>query len=993
MPDVVGLIFSAVGSVFGLATNELEKAVDKDTVARNTMDRLADNPLGLSGLIADGYDKKALKKWLNTTNAKAIYESMSLSEADQEKQRNDLLEDLNRKTRAMGDSDKCSYNKIVLDSIYNLMQICIENHLNPGEARILDEARQGNRSSSALLERALRDHRDMQEQATALSNKVSEQMGELSKQVHKLPEEVVKEIKRASAQPQEDFAYSWDAYSKHLIEEVEKPIFGQNFSTKDIYVPLNAYYLQNEHSASSEDSFAEETHDDRSRDEGRRGRRIAVEIDGYLDAWLEAADGPQTVLLSGKPGSGKSTVAQMFAARTCEQGKKNVIFVAMGELHNWTKGRNMIDIITSYFAVKLPGEEPGNYLFDNTLLILDGADELPIEDNCGVLQFMELLNILMSNRRDMKVLITCRELLTPVIPGRPDKKQELTLMDYVVDNTGEYFTSKAAKEYHLKNEQLREDKREIWWKKYGDLTNKGYKGLPQKLKKWDEKEGLTRQPLLNFLVALEYATNPSGWDEDTNLYSLYERLVNRVCSKEYAVSGEYTAAKSRIDPQQLEVFLELAALEAWQGGGRLGSCDSLAESCEQQPGLKQTLAEVRGRKIKGILNLLVLFFTRGASNHECYEFSHQSFMEYFVAKQIVQLVKGLDAAGDVSKPLHDWLRLTEPQQMSAHMVDFVEYGLKYIGPTGLDKALKPLHTMLHKAINEGLPFREDHKELPFKQKLQYERNAEEALLIVNNMVTRILNSRLRLNDYFTDTSPRSLGIWFHFLSNSRTKLYVRYLAGVDLTGADLTGVDLTHARLTGADLARADFTRADLTGANLTGAGLTRAGLTRANLTGARLTGANLTGVDLTRADFTRADLTGANLTGAYLAHADLAHARLTGARLTRARLTGAYLAHADLARARLTGANLIGANLTDARLTGARLTGAYLIGANLTDANLTDVDLRDVRTVFIGGDKARRGRIFLVAKFVTGAKFLRGDLAEDVAAELEKRGALILDE
>jgi len=137
----------------------------------------------------------------------------------------------------------------------------------------------------------------------------------------------------------------------------------------------------------------------------------------------------------------------------------------------------------------------------NLLIIFDGLDELASQVKQPQRQqglLFERWNRTVEKRNfksELRVLISGRELVVQDIESefrRPPPN--LTLLPYLV---------RDGEEYYDPGKLLKDDLRQQWWKNYGDLTGRGYKGLPSELDRGDLDE-ITAQPLLNYLVALSF---------------------------------------------------------------------------------------------------------------------------------------------------------------------------------------------------------------------------------------------------------------------------------------------------------------------------------------------------------------------------------------------------------------------------------------------------------------------------------------------------------
>jgi uncharacterized protein YjbI with pentapeptide repeats len=137
------------------------------------------------------------------------------------------------------------------------------------------------------------------------------------------------------------------------------------------------------------------------------------------------------------------------------------------------------------------------------------------------------------------------------------------------------------------------------------------------------------------------------------------------------------------------------------------------------------------------------------------------------------------------------------------------------------------------------------------------------------------------------------------------------LSQADLSGANLTGIDFSEAILHETNLTRTLLNRTNFFTARLTKALLNDSSLVKANLVWAKMSEAKLLRANLFEAELTEADLTEADFRGANLAKVDLRSANLRGANLRGANLRGANLIRADLSGADLSGADLSGADLS----------------------------------------------------------------------------------
>lgn len=95
---------------------------------------------------------------------------------------------------------------------------------------------------------------------------------------------------------------AWRLYSTWLQKQVNQRMFSEAFSLKDVYVPLRAYY------------------EDKADNDNDKDKQIVVDLETELEDWLNTAEKTDPIrVISGGPGSGKSSFTKMFAAKQAEE--------------------------------------------------------------------------------------------------------------------------------------------------------------------------------------------------------------------------------------------------------------------------------------------------------------------------------------------------------------------------------------------------------------------------------------------------------------------------------------------------------------------------------------------------------------------------------------------------------------------------------------------------------------------------------------------------
>jgi uncharacterized protein YjbI with pentapeptide repeats len=733
----------------------------------------------------------------------------------------------------------------------------------------------------------------------------------------------------------------WLHYRAWLQKQIDEPIFWEAFSLKQIYVPLRGFYEEEEIKATPDIDYHREP----------SFKRIVIKLQEQLETWLEAAKSDDAIrLLTGGPGSGKSSFCKVFAAQQARL-EKQVLYIP---LHRLSFSTDLVTAVKTF--VQHDGFLPENPLEPSDqdlqlLIIFDGLDELSMQGKIAqevaqnfINEVRDQVKSFNQNKTRLQVLISGRDVVVQSNKNNFKKPQQIiTILPYWVDKSDNFSDV---------DNLLKVDQRHQWWQQYGQAKGKNYAQLPPELSGKNLQE-ITAQPLLNYLIALTFERGEVQFSQETNLNNIYENLLKAVYERGYEKNSPGHRAIEGITEKDFVLILMEIALSCWHGNGRTTTVREIEEHCENN-GLKNLLKNFQDSfqsdSQGSITRLLTAFYFRESGDlrgsEKTFEFTHKSFGEYLTARRIVDRVKQIhkklqdsendyDNDYDPRQALIAWATLCGPTAIDEYLFRFIVNQIQLQSPDEVKQWQKTLGHLIEYLLVKGMPM-EGLKNRPnFQEEMRQARNAEEALLAVFNACGRVTKEIFPIQW----PSPEAFGNWLARLQGQRIDYKPMFVLDC-LSFIDLQNCLLIHRDLDGANLAGANLDGANLDGANLSGANLDGASLEGANLYMANLVGANLAGANLERTCLSRANLVGANLEEATLCEANLYEAYLEGAYLAGANLTGAFLEGANLEGANLEGANLEGANLRWANLRGANLRGANLRGANLEGANLEEASL-----------------------------------------------------
>jgi len=684
-----------------------------------------------------------------------------------------------------------------------------------------------------------------------------------------------------------DREHAWLRHAAALKKACDASMFGETFGLAQVYVPLRAYH---------EERLGDER-DRRSSGhvpvDGQRIRRLLVKADEKLDAWVSAGDKADALrVLSGGPGSGKSSCAKMFAARMAARGHHVLII----PLHLVNPDDRIPAMVRQFVddGDHLPFDPLDTQADEPLLLIFDGLDELSMQGKSGAdaaKGFLEEVRRFVEARNHgglrVQVLVGGREIV--VQQARHilrEAKQILTLLPYCLSPEVREHEKYQFVDYEASPEDLDQDQRVVWWNQYTAAKGQTPPGMPDELNRPELVE-ITAQPLLNYLVALSRERKTLDFTQNALRNRIYRDLLEGVYNRAHRERKPHPAT-SELGLDQFTELLEEIGLAVWHGNGRTATVKEIRAHCGER--IDQLLRPYDDGEAR-VMGLLTAFYFRKhhsrRDDEATFEFTHKSFGEYLTARRIVRTVRDMhdDKAiaskrrgWDMKDALRDWAKLCGPMAMDRHLLHFVidEVALEEREVCTQWQAL--LQDLIEHVLNHGMPMERIVPRPNYQQEMHQARNAEEALLVC----LYACSERTEMVSRVEWPDRRSARAWLHRLygqvSGKVRMLALRCLGRLDLSKCELDSLDLYLANLRGALLLDANLNAADLRYADLGRANLKGADLADANLQGTNLFRANLQGADLRGAD-----LQGANLTDANLRGADLADVNLQGANLTDA--------------------------------------------------------------------------------------------------------------
>lgn len=583
----------------------------------------------------------------------------------------------------------------------------------------------------------------------------------------------------------------WINYANTLNERVSASIYNECYGLKDIYVPLNVY-CTDENNQTKHGRESEET------------TRYVHDLDTLLNDWLNNVTSNDAYrIISGEPGSGKSTVAKMFAANRIND--MHLVYVPLDVLDLRVGFKEAFE--TFLRVEKLPTD-----LLDkdqNLLIILDGLDELTEQKHAAARTARDFVHNVMRavdtiNNREMYI----RVLFTGRIPAVQEAEglfndrtaQILHLLPYHGNGSDSY----AEKNYQYSHKKLKKDKRLFWWERYAQATNKPIE-MPKAL--LDESiDHLTSSPLLLHLVALHYDKEGNVPENKAELYSkllegVFRRAPKDTKEKRHPIN-RFTEITEYMDA------LSDVAMAMWHNTGRKVSLATAAEYCKENG--RETLLQNLSATAKaddGITNVFMMFYGRRVDyvdGNATFEFTHKSFGEYLIARRIVETLKTIandltsgNKHYNIEDALMTWTKICGQTTLDMDIADLIRDHVAYIADKEKAGAWQNvLCQLISYVTKEGMPF---GKERPatLKEEQRIARNSEIALLVAHSACARVTDEVLKIDwedEYAAST-------WIKWLQANQP-----FSRDIAIVNQHLNHLNLNNCIFRYIDLGNGDFT-------------------------------------------------------------------------------------------------------------------------------------------------------------------------------------------
>jgi hypothetical protein len=437
---------------------------------------------------------------------------------------------------------------------------------------------------------------------------------------------------------------AWLKYGLWLQEQVDEALFGiEAFSLRKIYISLRAY--------------VEQEKKDQPKNQEKKYERVVLDLHSAIRDWLQQEDKRDGLrIICGGPGCGKSSFTKMLAAELAERGDR-VLWIP---LHLLDPTKDLVKALDEFIESNLDNLYPPNPLKkeqsqQRLLMILDGLDELAMQGKLATevaQQFLQRVkeDLQRFNQSSLRVqvLVSGRELVIQHLGEAKDSSQILHLLPYWLSKEdwrkNMYVDEQALLWIEQRDDWLQVDQRQDWWRRYGELKQKNYSGLPEELAEIETLQEITAQPLLNYLVALSYDAGELDFSKGVTLNQIYKDLLHRVYKRDWAEIQHPTLKNVQITEDQFVQAMAEIAVACWHGNGRTTTVAEIENYC-QHGGIGSVLEVFKTSGSQGVTQLLTAFYFRQQGvqgTDKTFEFTHKSFREYLTVRRIITEIEAIE---------------------------------------------------------------------------------------------------------------------------------------------------------------------------------------------------------------------------------------------------------------------------------------------------------------------------------------------------------------
>lgn len=715
--------------------------------------------------------------------------------------------------------------------------------------------------------KAINTNRQQTHQLTSIVKKTEERAKDIQEsleETNSLIKELTASVKQNGSCVDKDFISK--SNTEDYLKAYNEPLFlesqlkdGNAALLSDVYIPAD---------------YKDQT--------GKR-RSIRDLLFDYFYGKALPTEGARSVMIMGKPGSGKSSFISYIGTQILEKMPGKTFFVVRlrNMLSEQINNNDPLSGLLEYIGID-------QHALHNSILILDGLDEI-----CALYRNTDFRNYLTKLLQNLTQVKNCKLVVT--------------------SRTGYFSLDDRIKRFFMIVQIENWENKEL--ERWSEAYIKKHPGLRQTVldnTKHLEEDACDKKEIFAVPILFYMANARSELlSKHQSICSLYDAVLKEVMDDRNYDPAYNMPNQELISPQLArQICIEIAFSMFRKGRLNYSSDDPFLEPSEVDLALGEAtevcsekpvpLNEETKNRIKSVY-ALTFYYNKSDDNHNAVEFAHRTIAEYFTSEKILQMLCSADDSTDEMRLCEILAECFGYAPITNDVLLFLEQKLIYDeNKQKLKHIKKALEAYFFIAAIDGNLFIKP-------QKSDSDIHCLDRLPI---MVKSVLTIFERLNCQVAKLDEQQREMFNNLIaSTSRIRpinsqhnsLLPLALNGFDLSGGDFSECNFSEAHLSGANLREADFSSAVLTDAQLNGSIIDSA-----NFSDASMDYADLSDIKKAKSvEFTDSTLIGADFHKSQFRNCSFDSVSLREANLDACVFgKGCHFEEANLYKAQMTGSD-----------------------------------------------------------------------------------------
>lgn len=684
----------------------------------------------------------------------------------------------------------------------------------------------------------------------------------------------------------------YEKYKNNKLKFSNQNIFEEDILLKDIYIDL--YGLEKNYS------------------------KDIVNIRLSLLTWIYKGKS-NICMVSGDPGSGKSTVMKMLAESLANDGER-VIFIDLFRL-NFSDKVPALTILEKHIK-NLSWMK--DYDLENDLpivLILDGLDEIKVNVWDNAIELIgEIKNSIWNKRH--KVIVSGRKKIINYCLQETEQFLQIEVLPlFIPENERNDYPK--LKDKGLIERDLRIDH----WAKLSEAFNFTYD--LEEITHKEHLKDLSTSPLLLFLLAWTIKYSNESIQKIHHSVELYNNILECVYTRKYNRDKQNYNLYNLSDYRRM---LSITGLCAWQNDSRSIYISKIEKYCEKVGFSFLFNQWIDYHKVNNPSQLLLLFFFREKTNNynpneSEIEFIHKSFYEYLSALEILESIREINLLKD-DQFYYKVFYVFSKSLIGVETTEFIEGLLEYDERFPFDEFDKEINSILPRIFNVEWP-------VTFSEETSGNRIAIKSYQELVQSINNVEENILRLGEMISNVRQRG---------NIKTD-NLSHLECGDFKGINMMWKNLSYTNFSGSDFSKAVLSGCELNNCDMSNSEYHKCLLNSCSMNSSRLRECNFSSAHLEAASMSEADLTlsifdSAILDGAYFCDSLLKDTQFCGASLVACNFDAAKLIETDFSDADMERADLNGVIIKDVKWNNCSLKDTKLHNVKISQFDLSNDEI-----------------------------------------------------